>query len=166
MRRMILTLTIGIALGVAGHVNAQTPAGTPAQVNAPPSAFLPGLGDLMTMTVQPRHIKLGLGGREKNWAYATYELGELQESFDRVARIRPRYRDFAVAETMQTLMKEPMASLAEAIKGADAVRFTQAYRKLTEACNLCHQSAGRGMIVIQVPQVAAYPDQNFQPAKQ
>ena len=26
----------------------------------PPPAYRPGLGDLMTMTVQPRHIKLGL----------------------------------------------------------------------------------------------------------
>ena len=41
--------------------------------NAPataPQAYRPGLGDLMTMTVQPRHIKLGLAGQEKNWPYA------------------------------------------------------------------------------------------------
>ena len=52
--------------------------------NAPapaPQAYRPGLGDLMTMTVQPRHIKLGLAGQEKNWPYAKYELHELEESF-------------------------------------------------------------------------------------
>ena len=27
-----------------------------------PSPYRPGLGDLMTMTVQPRHLKLGLAG--------------------------------------------------------------------------------------------------------
>jgi hypothetical protein len=36
----------------------------------------------MTMTVQPRHTKLGLAGREGNWPYAAYELHELQEAFD------------------------------------------------------------------------------------
>lgn len=32
----------------------------------------------MTMVIQPRHLKLGLVGREKNWDYAAYELRELQ----------------------------------------------------------------------------------------
>jgi hypothetical protein len=156
MRRAVLTLIV--VLGVACAAKAQTPAS-----DAPP--YRPGLGDLMTMTVQPRHIKLGLAGREKNWPYATYELAELQESLNRAALVRPRYRDFAVAETMQTLTQEPMAALAEAIKAADSGRFAQAYGKLTDACNLCHQSAGRGVIVIQVPQASPYPDQNFQPDK-
>jgi hypothetical protein len=39
--------------------------------------YRPGLGDLMTMTVQPRHIKLGLA-RDHNWIYAAYELHELK----------------------------------------------------------------------------------------
>ena len=41
-----------------------------AAAQEPPQAYRPGLGDLMTMTVQPRHIKIALAGREKNWAYA------------------------------------------------------------------------------------------------
>jgi hypothetical protein len=48
--------------------NAQSPQETP------PLPYRPGLGDLMTMTVQPRHIKLGLAGGEKNWAYAAYQI--------------------------------------------------------------------------------------------
>jgi hypothetical protein len=38
---------------------------------SPPAAYRPGLGDLMTMTVQPRHLKVGLAGQERNWAYVT-----------------------------------------------------------------------------------------------
>ena len=34
----------------------------------------------MTMTVQPRHTKLGLAGSAGNWPYAAYELHELEES--------------------------------------------------------------------------------------
>ncbi len=159
MNRTFVVTMLGLAVGAIGSVSAQTP---PA---APPVEFRPGLGDLMTMLVQPRHIKIGLGGREKNWAYANYELGELRESFDRVARLRPRYREFAVAETMQALMKEPMAALSEAIKSKDSAGFDKAYGTLTEACNLCHQSAGREMVVIRVPRESPYPDQDFAPAK-
>ena len=57
----------------AGFARAQAPA--QADTSSP---HRPGLGDLMTMTVQPRHIKLALAGRQKNWVYAAYELHELQ----------------------------------------------------------------------------------------
>ena len=49
--------------------------------NATP-AYKPGLADLMTMTVQPRHIKLALAGHTKNWVYAKYELAELGDAAD------------------------------------------------------------------------------------
>ena len=67
--------------------SSQTPP-TPPQ----PPTYRPGLGDLMTMTVQPRHMKLGLAGREKNWAFAAYELHEMEESFERVARYWPQWK--------------------------------------------------------------------------
>jgi hypothetical protein len=58
-----------------------------------------------------------------------------------------------------------MAALEQVIKSADAARFTAAYGQLTDACNTCHQSAEVGMIVIQVPDVSTFPDQDFRPAK-
>ncbi|HSI02334.1 MAG TPA: hypothetical protein VLA02_17165, partial [Reyranella sp.] len=58
-----------VTLATIGLVNAQT---TPQQ-----PSYRPGLGDLMTMTVQPRHTKLGLAGQERNWTYAAYALHEL-----------------------------------------------------------------------------------------
>ena len=141
-----------------GH--AQTP---PADQVPPPPVYRPGLGDLMTMAVQPRHTKLGLAGQAQNWPYAAYELHELQEAFDRVARFSPRWRNFAVAETMQSVTSEPMTALAAAIKGGDAAGFTAAYKELTETCNLCHRSAGQGVIVIQLPTGSPFPDQDFRP---
>ena len=36
---------------------------------------------------------------------------------------------------------------------------------VTDACNTCHQSAEVGMIVIQVPDSSAFPDQDFRPVK-
>jgi len=48
---------------------AQTPPGDDARSGG----YRPGLGDLMTTTVQPRHTKLGLAGRAQNWSYAAYD---------------------------------------------------------------------------------------------
>jgi hypothetical protein len=159
----LLAFTAGvITFALLRLGNAQTPAGPQ---GATPQAYRPGLGDLMTMTVQPRHTKLGIAGQEKNWAYAAYELHELQESFDRSARVWPIYRKTNIAELIVATMKEPMESVAEAIKAADVAKFNAAYAQLTETCNACHQSAERAIVVIQVPKVSPFPDQDFRPVK-
>jgi hypothetical protein len=155
-------VTAVISLSVLGLGHAQTPAAPPA---AAPQAYRPGLGDLMTMTVQPRHTKLGLAGQEKNWAYAAYELHELEESFERAARAWPMYRKTNIAETIQATTREPMEALSQAIKSADSAKFAEAYGRLTDTCNACHQAAERAVVVIQVPKVSPFPDQDFRPAK-
>ena len=76
----LVLLTAGVlTLALLNLGNAQPPASPPSPA---PQAYKPGLGDLMTTTVKPRHTKLGIAGQEKNWAYAAYELHELQELFD------------------------------------------------------------------------------------
>jgi hypothetical protein len=137
---------------------------TPATPQGPaPQAYRPGLGDLMTMTVQPRHTKLGLAGREKNWSFAAYELHE--ESFERIVRDWPMYRKTNIAELMAATTKEPMDAVSQAIKSADATKFDEAYARLTATCNACHQSTERAFVVIQVPQASPFPDQDFRPVK-
>jgi hypothetical protein len=70
---------------------AQQPTNVPETKSATPYHL--GLGELMTAFVQPRHIKLGLAGKEQNWPYASFELGELTEAFDDIAvRTRPETR--------------------------------------------------------------------------
>jgi len=153
MPKMLVWLLLAAvaSAGAVGWAGAQT---------APP-AYRPGLGDLMTMSVQPRHAKLGLAGREKNWAYAAYELHELEEAFERSARTWPRHRQSNIAEMMPAVTKEPMDSVAAAIKAADAAKFNAAYARLTETCNACHQATGHAVIVIQVPTASAFPNQDF-----
>jgi hypothetical protein len=130
------------------------------------AAYKPGLGDLMTMTVQPRHIKLALAGRQKNWAYATYELHELEEAFDRAARAWPQWQSVPIAALMPAATKDPIDSLARAIQDESSDRFAAAYEHLTDACNACHQAANRATVVIRVPDASSFPDQDFQPPKQ
>jgi hypothetical protein len=127
--------------------------------------YNPGLGDLMTMTVQPRHTKLGVAGSESNWPYADYELHELKEAFDRAAKVWPKWRTFSITEMMASVTKEPIVALDQAIKAGDPGRFAAAYDQLTAACNTCHRSADCGVIVILSPTASPFPDQDFRPVK-
>jgi hypothetical protein len=133
---------------------------------ADPPDYRPGLGDLMTMTVQPRHLKLGLAGQEKNWAYAKYALHELEEAFERIAHTWPKWREVAIADTILATTKEPMEAVEQAIKASDPAKFTEAYGRLTATCNACHQSSNVGMIVIQVPKTSPFANQDFRPSRQ
>ncbi len=151
-----------MAIAMLGSGNAQAPV-TPQ--GATSQAYRPGLGDLMTMTVQPRHIKLALAGREKNWPYAAYELHQLEESFERVVRYWPQWRRNPIADIMSSVTKDPMAMLAQAIKNADAEQYNIAYRRLTDSCNACHQATNVGVNVIVVPDSSTFPDQDFRPVK-
>ena len=128
--------------------------------------YTPGLGDLMTMTVQPRHTKLGLAIREANWRYAAYALEELEEAFERIGEVWPKWHEFTITDMIGSVIRDPMAALEQAIKAADATGAAAAYGQLTVACNTCHRSADRSVIVIQAPLASAFPDQDFRPAKE
>jgi hypothetical protein len=131
-----------------------------------PPGYRPGLGDLMTMTVQPRHIKLAIAGKEKNWTYAAYELHELEEAFERAAHSWPQWRTVPIREMMQLITHDPMAALLQSIKDADAGEFAVAYGQLTDGCNACHKAANRGVIVIKTPEASPYADQDLRPVKE
>ena len=138
------------------------PAAAAAQTPAP---YRPGLGDLMTMTVQPRHLKLGIAGQEKNWPYAAYEGHELEEAFERIAKLVPKWREFDIPQLLAATVKQPLDDLEAAAKANDGRRFDAAYRQLTDACNACHKSANVGVIAIKVPDASAFPNQDFRAAK-
>jgi hypothetical protein len=157
-------LAAGAALAFTIGGVLQMPALGQGAPTAAPPAYRPGVGDLMVGSVQPRHIKLAAAGQAKNWAYATYQLHELGESFDRLARTFPNIRQMPSAELIAGAVKTPIAALEAAIAAGDADRFKTAYAQLTDGCNACHMQTGRGVIVIQVPgAVTSYPDQDFAP---
>ncbi len=165
----VLTIATAAAVFLHGQVSAQSPAAgaapmvpaPAAQSSAPQPDYHPSLGDLMTMAVQPRHLKLWLAGRQKNWSYAAYELSELRNAFGRVARTIPTYRTTDLASLFSALTNEPLDALDQAIRAADRDRFTAAYTRLTNACNACHLSQAHAMVVIRVPNENTYPDQDF-----
>ena len=132
---------------------------------APPQPYRPGVGDLMTMTVQPRHIKIALAGQEKNWPLAKYELHQLQEAFDRLVQNWPRWKGLPLGGMVDAISKGPMAEVAQAIDEKSADKFAPAYGQLTEGCNACHQAANVGLVLIKVPDASSFPDQDFRPLK-
>ncbi|MBV8187950.1 MAG: cytochrome family protein [Alphaproteobacteria bacterium] len=153
-----------VAAGVAlagGELLAQDP--KTAQGVAPP--YRQSFGDLMTMAIQPRHVKLGLAGQQRNWAYAAYELRELQGAFRRLGQAVPVYHSTDMTALIEATTAAPIDDVAGAIKSADAAKFTEAYAALTATCNACHQSTDHAAVVIQVPHASSFPDQDFSPQR-
>jgi hypothetical protein len=142
---------------------AQQPTNVPETKSAAPYHL--GLGELMTAFVQPRHIKLGLAGKEQSWPYASFELGELTEAFDDIAELVPKHDNLPIPEMIASTVKQPMEALDAAIKATDTAAYTKAYADLTSSCNAGHQSASHPEIVIQVPTISSFPDQDFRPQK-
>ncbi|MFO1082328.1 MAG: hypothetical protein U1E23_17080 [Reyranellaceae bacterium] len=146
------------ALLMAGGIaHGQTPPARP--------AWQPGLADLMLMTVQPRHLKLGLGGQERNWDYAAFAVHELEETLEHVGVLVPTWRGHDIAASIKGTTAAPIEAVEKAIKAKDGKAFDAAFAQLTASCNACHHSAGMGVVVIQVPKASPYANQDFRPAK-
>jgi hypothetical protein len=138
-------------------VGAQTPS------DSAPPAYRPSLADLMSATIQPRHVKLAFAGREKNWVFAAYELKQLSDAFDRLSVQWPQWRQQRLVELVETIVRDPLFDLDIAVKNQDEAKFAEYYARLTDACNACHQAALQTPVVIQDPKESMFPDQDFRP---
>jgi len=129
--------------------------------------FKPGFDDVMTMMVQPRHIKLHAAAEAENWELAAFELRELRSSFRRIGQYLPKYRDKSLDESVANIMNPSLQAADEAIKAKDAKAFKAAYGNLTDGCNACHVYMEHAFLVMKVPISAAamYPDQDFKVPK-
>jgi hypothetical protein len=123
------------------------------------------MGDLMTMAVQPRHLKLGLAGQHKNWVYAKFELNELRNAFARIARTLPTYGAKDTATMVTAMISQQIVTLQEAIAAGDAKQFKRSYEQLTDACNSCHVALNHPTLVMKVPDQNTFPNQDFWPKK-
>jgi len=121
----------------------------------PPSSYVPRLGDIM-LSVQNRHMKLWFAGKAANWELAAYEARQLKASLVEAASL---YEGIPV--TNVTTMAQPVSALNDAIEAKNDKSFAKAYGELTSGCNSCHRSIGRGYIVMRVPEVSPFTDQQF-----
>ena len=137
-----------------------------ARADDPPAggAFRFGLGDHMTVLIQPRHLKVGLAGRERNWEYLKHGIHELEEALEHAGKAVPKWRDLDIAALIKGATEAPIEAVEKAIDKKDAAAFDAAYQRLTEACNACHHSAKVDMVVIQVPKgPSPFLNQDFRP---
>jgi len=130
--------------------------------------FAPGFDDLMTMLVQPRHIKLYYAGSAKNWELAAAEARDLRSALGRVAQTIPKYENDDVSLSMGNFMTPKLDALDAAVAAANPEQFAAAYKDVTAACNDCHTYMEHPFLVIQNPDAAAadaaHADQDFKPS--
>ena len=80
--------------------------------------FKPAMDDLMTMLIQPRHIKLYYAGQQKNWTLAAFELNELVGALRRIGETIPKYRNFSVDATVGSIFAPKIQAMNAAIQSA------------------------------------------------
>ena len=141
-----------------------TPAPSPKPTAAATAtvAWVPDLGDLM-LQQQMRHAKLWLAGEAGNWKLAAYECDELREGFEEIARLHPTHKQAPVPidQAIESIIKEPIDKLAQAIAKADRKAFEKAFDTVTDGCNACHGATDYGFSVLQRPKSNPFPNQDF-----
>jgi hypothetical protein len=171
---IILAGALALSASVIAVAQSPAPAGDAAPSAGPAPAagpsgglaineFKPAMDDLMTMLVQPRHIKLYYAGQAKNWTLAAFELNELRGALARIGRTIPIYRKVSIDMAISSIFTDKMKAVDAAIKATDPAQFTAAYGEMTQACNACHQGLEHPFLKITVPDAVNYPDQDFRP---
>jgi cytochrome c553 len=122
--------------------------------------YTPPLNLLMVAT-QLSHFKLWYAGAVRNWQLANYELAQIRTSIDRARSLYP-----GNAESNMTMMTPEADEVEKAVKAKDRLKFSEAYSKLTAACNKCHEATGFGFIKMRDPtlspiETSPFSDESF-----
>jgi hypothetical protein len=147
-RRLVAIAVVVVGLALPLMADAQTS-----------QKYAPRLADLMG-TVQFRHLKLSVAGQQQNWELAAYELELVKSGLGEAIAL---YENIPVENI--TMVDGPIKALERAITSRDGAAFGKAFQQLTAGCNSCHQSIGRGFIVMTVPTASPFSNQSFAPPK-
>ena len=115
----------------------------------------------MIGTIQPRHIGPWRAARDKDWAFAAYELGNLHGAFQRLGHAHPTEHDISFPQMIASVTEQPFGELKAAIAYKHEAAFAKAYADLTDGCNSCHQALNHGVVAIRVPSGTPASDQDF-----
>lgn len=151
MRTNYLAMVAAMVVGTA----------LPFMAAAQTSQQSPGrLADIMS-AVQSRHSKLWTAGQQKNWELAGYELELVKSSLNEAIAL---YTDIPVDNIR--MIDPPIRSIESAVAARNSAAFGKAFGDLTTGCNSCHQSIGRGFIVMKVPTASPFGNQSFAPRRE
>jgi hypothetical protein len=159
MKRLALSALLGIAAALPALGDdvpfAEPPPSKPGDSNP----YLTSLGDIMT-SVQLRDIKLWQAIKAKNWDLLNFELKQVEDGMANAAML---YRNIPVEYIVS--VEKPLVALREAIKTKDQAMARRSFGDLTAACNVCHNAAGVGFIVVQTPTTSPFSNQKFAPTQ-
>ena len=153
MKPMFAALLSGLVF-TAGLACAE-PSGKQGDGSVDEAEGLPRLGEMMVQQ-QMRHIKLWFAGDAGNWPLADYEIDQLKDGFDDVAKLLG-------GDLAQQHVGGGMSQLEKAIDARDHDAFVSAFDQLSAGCNACHRTLDHAFIVIRRPVLLPYSDQNFSP---
>jgi hypothetical protein len=163
---LVLAGSIAFAASVIGIAQSAPAPAAPKAAGAPGAPlvildFKPTLDDLMTMLIQPRHQKLWAAGQQRNWTLAAFQLSEMRAGFDKIAATIPKYTTIDLGPTFVSIMNPQVRALNSAITAQNSTLFMTAFGDLTAACNSCHEALDHGFLVIKVPEVTGFGNQDF-----
>jgi hypothetical protein len=119
-------------------------------------AYRPGLGEFMS-GIQVHHAKLWFAGTAGNWKLADFEVGEIKESLDDIAKYctdRPEVASLP-------MIRPPLDSIDAAVAAGHQEAFRSAFTQLTATCNSCHRATKHEFNVIRVPDTPPFTNQVF-----
>jgi hypothetical protein len=148
----VVALMAGLAIAAATNNATSQPA----------QPYMPSLVEFM-INVQSHHAKLWLASVARNWDLADYQVDELKELLEDIAKRVPDYKGTPVGKMIESITMPPIGDIESAIKARDWAKFASAFDQLTAACNACHEAANRGFIVIRRPATSPFPNQSFAP---
>jgi hypothetical protein len=120
------------------------------------NSYKPGLGEFM-LTAQMHHAKLWFAGINENWPLASFETGEIKETFNNAVKYLPER-----IETKDIPMIYPaLDSIQASINKKDLKKFTDDFKVLTETCNDCHKAVHFQFNVIKVPTSEPVSNEEF-----
>jgi hypothetical protein len=112
--------------------------------------YEPGLGDQMH-TLQLRHAKLWFAGAAGNWELAAFEIHEIEENLERIARWHHDNETIPMGPAIKVHMQPGQYAVEQSVARKNAGEFSAAFDRLTQGCNACHRATEHGFIVIQRP---------------
>jgi hypothetical protein len=125
-------------------------------------AYTPSLGELMTQ-ISARHLKLWYAGSSENWDLADYELEEIDEAMEELAKYHPTHKKISgsVPAIIATTMTPFLVQMETAVKNQNKEDFQTGYDNLTTACNTCHKANNYGFNILERPRANPFANQSF-----
>ena len=109
------------------------------------------------MHVQSHHAKLWLAGNARNWELADYQVDELKELLEDIAKRIPVYKDVPVGKMIEATTMAPIGDVEAAIKARDG-KASRAPSTSSRPPAIRAMRPPTRLHVVQRPAASAFPE--------